>query len=511
MSELRLQFRPGINVEATETANRGGWSKSNLIRWRSSFPEKIGGWRRICDTKLTGVCRTLHWWLDLTGLAWLSCGTNRQLALIQHGVLYDITPADLGAGLASSTPGMPNTLRIWSLDNFGENLLAVPSGGRLYNWLPKISPGVGKAVIVGNAPVYNQGGLVSMPQRIVILFGSSIDGGTKIDPLLLRWSDVSDYSVWTATTANQAGSFRLPRGSRIIGAIQFPLTTLVWTNLDLWSMTYIGFPLVFSTTQVGALCGLIAQNAACSVGSIAYWMSDHGFFRFALGGAPEQMECSVWDVVFKDLDFDNQDKIIAASNYNFSEVAWYYPSLSGGTGEIDSYVKVNILEGGWDYGKLARTAWTDQNAAADRLSDGQFGADLNGFIQQHEIGYDADGEIMQGVMLQSGYIDMEDGSAIQVANRFMPDFLMSGNNPEITISLLFRNFPNETPTVAGPFRILSTTEFVSVGTYLDPPANTLPVLGIRAREVALRIECNDRGAFFRVGTPRLRIQKDGSL
>lgn len=526
MPESRLEFQPGVNIELSETAARGGFSDCNLIRFKTTgagLPargEKIGGWKRISDTALTGACRALHWWVDLLGLAWLAAGTHRQLALYQNGVLYDISPATLQPGTASSMKGILYGLRIWSLDNFGQILLAVPSGGGLYQWIPDGVPGkpataaapataptAGSpkpATLVASAPQFNQGMIVAMPQRIVITFGSSLDQAMTIDPLLLRWSDIGDYTAWTVSTTNQAGSFRLSRGSRIVAALQYPLNTLVWTNLDLWQMTYIGFPLVFSTTQIGSLCGLIAQNALCALGATSYWMSDHGFFSLG-GGGVQQIPCTVWDKVFNDLDQDNQDKCLAAPNYKFSEIFWFYPSLSGGTGEIDSYVKYNIMENVWDYGKLARTAWTDQNNAANLLGDGQFGVDLDGIVQQHEVSRDADGKAMTGVKIRSAYIDVVDGSEIILVNRLIPDFLWEGAAPEINVKLLFRNFPGDTPTIAGPFPITPSTDFVTVGT-TKPPA-----VGIRGREVALEIDCDALDTWFRLGTPRLRQSPDGKM
>lgn len=467
-------------------------------------PEKLGGWKQICQTALKGVCRALHWWTDLSDLSYLSAGTDTQLGVITitNRVLSDITPAGLPPGLASSTPDQPYSLRIWSLDNFGQNLIAVPSGGALYAWIP---PDVAiPAVFVPQAPPHNQGAFVAMPQQIVVAFGSSPDAGTRTDPLLLRWCDQSNYADWTPSTTNQAGSFRLPRGSRIVGALQEPLTALIWTDLDLWVMTYMGFPLVFSITQVSSLCGLIAQKARCVLGSVPYWMSQHGFFRLGVNGA-EQIVCPVWDVVFKDIDQANQDKCLTATVFAYSEIFFFYPSKSGGTGEIDSYVKYNVQENLWDYGKLIRTAWTDENGPAAGLPDGPLGADLDGLVQQHESGLDANGVAMTGVLIRSAYMDLADGHEQMVANRFIPDFLWQGADPKLMVKLLFRNFPGETPTVAGPFEITPQTQYVTVGT-LTP----IPVLGVRAREIAIEIDCDAVDTWFRMGTPRLRTAQDGT-
>lgn len=504
MGEIRLDVTPGVNTELTETANRGGWSASNLIRFVHGRPEKLGGWQKVSETPMVGACRQMHWWSDLDGLAWLAAGTNEKLYVTRGGILYDISPAGLPPGRLSSSPSTtPFALRVWSLDNFGQNLIGVPSGHGLYAWIP---PNTGvHATLVSEAPDFNQGVFVAMPERIAVAYGSAADLATQQDPLLIRWSDQSDYTEWTVSTTNQAGSFRLPRGSRIVGALQIPLTGLIFTDLDVWSMRYIGFPLIFSISQVASNCGLIAQGAAVILGSIPYWMSGHGFYRMGSGGA-EQIPCAVWDIVFRDLDTQNQDKCIAASDYHFGEIFFFYPSASGGTGEIDSYVKFNIAENLWDYGKLARTGWTDDNKPGDGAPGTPFGADLNGFIQQHDLGNDADGEPMTGVFIRSAYVDMKDGAAEMVANRLIPDFKWEGDNPSVTVKVLFRNFPGDAPTIAGPFTITPETNFVSVGT-LTP----IPVLGVRGREVAIEINSNAPGSWWRYGTPRLRTAPDGSL
>lgn len=287
--------------------------------------------------------------------------------------------------------------------------------------------------------------------------------------------------------------------------MQIPLTVFIFTDLDVWSMRYIGFPLIYGFSQIASNCGLIAQGAAVILGSVPYWMSDHGFYRMGSGGA-EQIPCSVWDVVYKDLDAVNQDKCIAASDSDYSEVFFFYPSLSGGTGEIDSYVKFNIAENIWDYGRLARTAWTDQNKPSNGVAGTPFGADLNGLIQQHDLGFDDDGAAMTGIFIRSGYLDMQDGGQQMVANRLIPDFLWDGDNPTISVRFLFRNFPGDTPTVAGPFTITPATNFVTVGTLVP-----FPTIGVRAREVAIEIDCEALGAWFRHGVSRLRTAPDGSL
>lgn len=499
--ETRLEFKPGINLELSQSANRGGWSLSNLIRWRWGKPEKMAGWQRVSGQVLTGICRALHYWSDLTGEQWLAAGTNSKLFVEQAGAIRDITPLGFVPGAASSSSAKPFSLLIWSLDNFGQNLIAIPSGQSLYVWVPANTA----AAVVPTAPAVMQGGFVMMQQQIIMAYGCTPVTGGLADPMLVRWCDQSDYTDWVASTTNQAGSYRLPIGNRIVSGIQTPIASFLFTDFDVWSVVYIGFPLVVAFTEVGENCGLIGQKAVTSAGTVPYWMSDHGFFRMQSSGA-EQIPCPVWDYVYKDLDQANQDKCVAALDYHFSEVWFFFPSISSGTGEIDKYVKFNIQEGEWDVGVLGRTAWTDANRPGPPLT-----VDLNGLIQQQDVGFDADGTPMTGVYILSGYVDLEDGAEMILVNRLIPDFVWDGPTPVVNVELYFRRYPGDPPTIAGPFAVGPTTTNITITVPVTPPGLTdsVPAMGVRAREVAVRLSSDAAGTFWRMGGPRLRQQPDG--
>jgi hypothetical protein len=482
-----------VNVEASASAADGQWNISNLIRFFApgGFAEKIGGWAKLCNTAVLGVCRALHYWVDLSSIRWFAAGTNSNLYVESSGALTSITPAGWPGGAASSG-AVPYSLLIWSLDNFGENLLACPSGGGIYNWVPPDT--AVPAAIIATAPAANQGVFVSASQQIAIAFGATPLGGSEMDPMLVRWSDQSDDTDWIPSTTNQAGSFRLSRGSRIVSGLSAQLSNFIWTDLDLWQMQYIGFPLVYGFIPVGLQCGLLAQNAVVVLGETVYWMSDHGFFVYS-GSGVTPIPCSVWDVVYKNLDDANADKCVTLSNFLFNEIWFFYPSLSGGTGEIDSYVKYNIVTQAWDYGSLIRTAGTDANKPS-----GPVWVDQNGYLQQHENGVDADGEAMTGVLIRSGYTHLSQGQDFLFIDSFIPDFLWTNstaNPPSVTVTLYFRNWPGDTPTTEGPFTVTPTTEYITFRT--------------RAREVAIEVECSALGVWFRLGLPFLRTQPAGRV
>lgn len=490
----RLSIPAGVDVESSASASDGRWNVSNLVRFFTpqGFCEKIGGWVKFCNSALTGVCRGINFWADLSSRRWFGAGTNSNLYVISSGgALSDITPVGWPGGPISSG-AVPYSLLVWSVDNFGQNLLACPSGGGIYTWTPPNT--ATPAALIATAPTANQGVFVSAPQQIAIAFGAQPLGGGAMDPMLVRWSDQSDDTDWTPSTVNQAGSFRLSRGSHIVGALSAQLGNFIWTDLDLWQMQYIGFPLVYGFIPVGILCGLLAQKAVAILGSTIYWMSDHGFFAYS-GSGVTPIPCSVWDAVYKDLDDANADKCHAESNFHFYEVWFFYPSISGGTGEIDSYIKFNVLTNAWDYGKLVRTAGTDQNKPG-----GPIWVDGNGFLQQHEVGLDADGQPMTGVTVRSGFTHLAQGTEFLFCDQFIPDILWTdstANPPSIEVSLYFRNWPGDTPTVEGPFTVTPTTEYITFRT--------------RAREVAIQIDCDALGTWFRLGLPFLRVQPAGRV
>lgn len=295
-----------------------------------------------------------------------------------------------GSGyVATPDNGDPLVSPNWTLDNWGSILIACPLDGTIYYWQPEGSA-VTNLNYMPNAPIFNRGAFVAMPQRQVIAYGSSF--GTVNDPLLVRWCDVEDFTIWIAQANNQAGSYRIPTGSRIVGGIQASQQTLLWTDLDLWSMTYIGQPYIYSFNKIGANAGLISQKAVAQMGGVVYWMSQKQFFRFS-GEGVETIPCPVWDQVFQNIypgvdenGIPYYERIRCGANSQFNEIVWYFPAhytnnidpVTGlalnegrlGTGEVNAYVKYNVVLNQWDYGYqqpdnanvlVGRTAWIDQS------------------------------------------------------------------------------------------------------------------------------------------------------
>ena len=406
-----------------------------------------------------------------------------------------------GYGTGVSVPsaaGNPIAANNWVLDNWGQVLLACPSGTvadnisfqGIYQWDPTTNAPT--ATIIPQAPPVNEGLFVAMPERQIVAYGSTFTGIQ--DPLLVRWCDINNYNSWIAAITNQAGSFRIPRGSRIVGGIQGPQQGLLWTDLALWSMQYINQPYVYSFNEIGTGCGLIAKKAATSMNGVVYWMGQSQFFKLDSGGV-SPIFCPVWDVIFQDLDLTNLDKIRIAPNSRFGEIAWYYPTTGNG-GEVNAYVKYNVNLGTWDFGTLARTAWINESVLGPPI-----GADPSSlYIYQHETSPDADGQPLQA-SFTTGYFALSDADLKMFVDQWWPDmkFGYYGGTQNATINFTFNatDYPGQTPVTYGPFSVTSSTTFFSPR--------------IRGRLVSVSVSSNDIGTWWRIGGNRYRVQPDGKF
>ena len=387
-------------------------------------------------------------------------------------------------GAGTYNIGSSNTFvpaRLWSFGFWGTDVVASYTNGPVYVWLSESGLIQNPATDITQSPRNIGAGIfTAMPQQQVIALGASVGSGTSPDQMLVRWSDIGDYTVWTVTATNQAGSFRIPRGSHIAGGLQGPQSSLIWTDLGLWLMQYIGFPLVYGFTEIGQGCGLIWQNAKGVLAGKVYWMSFNGFFVYD-GNSVQPLPCPVWDKVFQNLNTVQAAKIIACPNSFFNEISWCFPSASG-NGENDTRVTYNAVEGVWTYdppGAIPRTAWLDQSSLLNPI-----GVDTNGLMQQHENGTDADGSAMV-TYAQTGFFKIADGQEYTFIERLIPDAILQ--NCTLQITLYFQEYPgpNAPVTVVGPLSYTAAT-------------NYLIVRG-RNRFVSIKIGSSDLGSFWRLG------------
>ena len=327
--------------------------------------------------------------------------------------------------------------RDWSIDNFGELMIATALDGSTFQWSPTSDGLTGKASAITNAPTASKFSLVSTPDRHLILFGTEKTVGTagSQDPLLLRFSSQEDINTYEPRATNTAGSLRIQDGSTIVGADKARGQILVWTDTSLHGLQFIGPPFTFGLNQLGRNCGLLGQHAAVVVRDVAYWMGQNAFFVF--DGTVKKLPCTVDDFVFENLDLTQTDQIFAGVNTEFAEIIWFYVTNPDNNPQpqVNKCVIYNYLEQSWYIGTLNRTTWVDRsvfqfplateylpNTTANTtptvigLSNG-----ASSYYKQ-EFGTEADGEAMQS-FIQSGDFNIDEGGEqlMRIA-RFIPDF-----------------------------------------------------------------------------------------
>lgn len=424
-----------------------------------------------------------------------------------------------GTGTAATvSTGTDITANDWSLANWGDLLVGTPENGGIYYWGP--NSGYQNASIIATAPAFNTGSFIANAQQMIVAYGSSnrADIGVYQDPLMVRWCDSEDFTTWTATAANQAGSRRLSTGSRCVGGAATPHRSLIWTDTSVWSMDYIGASLVFGFTELASGCGLIAKHAHAQVGDVVYWMSDSNFYSLS-GGAVTPMECPVWDAVFQNINYDGASLCHAGVNSDFNEIWFFYPSKNTGYGlmvdeladnmvdefdarmsdgsvagsNCDRYVKYNTITGLWDIGGMQRNVWIDRSVIGNPTA-----IDNDGFIYSHESGYDADGHPLAS-SFDTAWIYIGEGEDITFIDRIYPDFKWGeyDASPDASIDITVRIVKNlgDPPKVFGPFTVTRSSPFISKR--------------MRGRHIKLTVSSSDMGSFWRLGHLRIRFSKDG--
>ena len=418
-----------------------------------------------------------------------------------------------GAGTwgSISALGATNQLRIWTHDNFGEDLLINPRGGGVFYW-DESSGTSTRAVALSSlsganlTPTLALQVLVSDVDRHVVCFGADPlnDSGTArtgaIDPMFIAWSDQEQAEEWQPLPINTAGSFRLSAGSAIIGAVRSRQETLVWTDTSLYSMTFVGQPFTFSINLVNEGVGLIGPKAMVNTPKGVFWMDKKGFYTYT--GQVQELPCSVDDYVFSDLNQGQTYQVFGFVNKAFDEVGWFY--CSGTNTVIDKYVTYNYTENLWMIGELSRTCWIDEGIFSDPKATGS--TDDVGYLYNQEHGVDDDGSAMTNVFIESSDFDLGEGDDYQFISKIIPDIRFIGNadtgasGQTLDLVLKRRNFPGESLTTA------LTSSCTSVTTKIDTR--------MRGRQAVFRIQSNDddttvTGMSFRAGATRIDLKPDG--
>jgi hypothetical protein len=641
----KLQLRPGINRESTTLANEGTWFEMDKVRFRSGYPEKLGGWTKDSGTTPSalqppagsywGVARSLWNWITLSGANLMGVGTNLKYYIQQSdgGNFYDITPlrdvdtvasnafttvngsttvvinqaghdAQEGdfvtiSGVVGAINGIPaaalnlefrityidsatysivvsspatssgttgaatfsyqiatggeiytvgtgwgaggwggNTsgtltgwglsapagigvgvqLRLWSQDNYGEDLIINPRGGGLYLWKVNANPNIyDRAVLLSSAspapyttdvdcPTVVNAVAISDASRFTIAFGCNDYGSAVLDPLLIRWSDQENYALWSPAITNQAGSYRLSTGSSIVAHQQTRQEILVWTDAAVYSMQYLGPPYVWGFQILGENISIAGPNVTATAANVVYWMGYDKFYMYS--GRVETLYCPLRQYIFGDINLQQQYQFFAGTNEGFNEVWWFYCSANSNV--IDRYVIYNHVERIWSYGNLLRTAWLDTP-----LRESPTAAGYNGQLIYHESGVD-DGTTNPpspiSAFCQSADVNIGDGHNFGFAWRMIPDVTFDGstvNNPAVTMTLKPRQNPGANYSAAATPTVTSTQNYQAQRNYVVQQFTEIVYVRVRGRQMAFRISSDGLGVQWQLGVPSLDIRPDG--
>jgi len=395
-------------------------------------------------------------------------------------------------------------VRLWSMDNFGEDLLANVRGGGIYYWDTSAGTSVRAVDITSlsgnNQPQVANVVLVSERDRHVFAFGCDPQGDPGVlDPLTIRFSSQESFTDWQARDDNTAGELRIGTGSEIIAAVQTKQQTVVFTDRSVSALQFIGAPFTFGLSEVSANTSILSQNAAVAVGDAVYWIGNDVFYRY--DGNVSIIPCPVEEYVFDNVNTSQLSKVVSGSNSEFNEVWWFYPSAASENN--DSYVVYNYLEKIWFYGTLDRSAWDESGVSGFPIA-----ASTDGNIYFQENGF-SDGSTNPPSALnsfvESSGVDIGDGQQFMSVKRIIPDigFRNSTGDPLATFTLNARTYPG-----SGTTQTQSGNTVRSVANPVEKYTEQLDVR-IRGRAVSVRVESNQVNTQWRLGTTRIDLRPDG--
>lgn len=382
--------------------------------------------------------------------------------------------------------GVGTNLRQWSLDNWGQDLIANPQGGPIFTWEASAGP-TQRAYRISAAPSIVNIALVGQEGRHLIALGTHNISG-DFDPNLVRWSDSENYSSWVPASNNQAGDFRLENGSKILGATETKREILIFTDENVYSMQRIGGAFVFSFADLGKHNGLQSIHAAVDVNGTVYWMGYSSFHEY--NGVIQTLPCSMQKEIFdprnpNSVNLEQNEKIFCGTNREFNEVWWLYPSRD--SEEIDRYIIFNFLEKLWYGGTIVRTVWQDRD-----IFEKPYAFDADGTLYIHEQGENNDAANLKA-FLKTSFFDISDGDDLMFVDRVVPDHEIT---QELNYQFTYKKYPNDTETFTkGPYKVTPTVK------KFNPR--------VRGRQAQITYSTSVQGSDFRLGADRFSVKPDG--
>lgn len=404
----------------------------------------------------------------------------------------------------SDADGVTIQLRIWTQDNFGEDLIANVVDGGIYHWdatqpdnrmiALEDLPGANEAPLMASAV------LVSPEEQHTIAFGCNPLGETEQDPMLVRWSDTESYLEWEPTETNTAGGYRLSLGTKIVSVEHTKGQILIWTDRALYTMTWTGVPYVFNFQLAGDGLSIVGPNARVSVNDTVYWMAENEFYAY--DGRIRLLQCPVTDYVFTNINIDQIEKVYCYVNTQFNEVGWLYPAGD----ECDSYVIYNFKDEAWYFGTIDRTAWLDQTGSYYPLATSS-----DSYLYAHEFGFnDGSTNPAQAIpaFIESSPIEAGDegsGEHFMFVDRLIPDLTFRNSTaaaPAVTMTMKTQDYPGQAVAQSNASTVQTTSALITQFT-------TQCFIRLRGRSLICRYESNATDVTWRLGIPRISYRLDG--
>jgi hypothetical protein len=486
-----------IKVSVSHTAH--GLLANQFVEFtQTSVPATIGGNVVLTSStnggpifQLVSVC-TNAYEFNMTSVAnATSTGAGTDVQGVYLPVSVSTTAGYRAWGEEADSGGITFELTQWSVDNWGEDIVANRRGNGIYYYDIDASstpsrvawgeandtPSQVRSILTGN-------------KRHLIAFGCSVYGG-DYSPMVVRWSDSEDYASWVPSATTTAGDVILTDGTEIVGAVRSRNAINVWTDNSLWLMQFVGGDSIFAFKQMGTNCGLIAPHAAVDFNGMTLWMGEDNFYAF--DGQVRNLDCTVKRYIFDRINKTNKDKVYAGINSEFKEIVWLYPSSD--SDECDSYVVFNPVENYWVYGTGFWTTYSDKNVFTNTITTGTSSSGSSYLYDNEPVSiYTGTGNTALTSYLESATFEIDDGSRIMFMDRMIPDFTMD-NSGTLQFSITTKQYPANTSITKGPFEVTPTTQKID--------------LRARGREAAIRVSCDSAGTSWRYGSLRLAVQPDG--
>jgi hypothetical protein len=515
------------NTNVQDASNYTGWGQSSSITsntslrlWsQSNFGE---------DLLFNPRGGTLYHWGPGTGLFpdFSSANPSRAVGVFDGLItttdtsttitVTDVYEGAIHIGMEVAGAGIQAGTTIF---NFGTGTGAT---GTYVLSLPATATASGVAFAgTSDAPVVINQILVSDSSRIVIAFGCNDYGEASMDPMLIRWTAQESYTNWTPSADNQAGSYRLSHGSQIVSALQTRQEIIVWTDSAIYAMQYLGPPYVWGFTLLADNVSIASPNAAATAAGVTYWMGTDKFYAYS--GRVETLPCALRSYVFDDMNRGQQQQFFAGTNEGYSEIWWFYCSITGpdGTGTVDNpniiidkYVIFNYLDRVWYYGSMSRTAWLDSP-----LRQFPQAATYTNQIVFHEAAVD-DGLTNPPsaipAHIETSDFDIGDGHNYGFVWRMLPDITFNGSNtsnttdqPQVKFTLRPKQNPGSAYGTTSSPTVASAQNYSNVRTYNVQEFTEIIYTRVRGRQMAFRIESDSVGTQWQLGTPRMDVKPDG--